>query len=131
MRVTAKEKLAGALVLIEGIGLAVLVIWQILAMLSGDTESLVSAIALVVLSAVFAAAVIAFGIATMRGISWGRSGGIVTQILILAVALGAVTGEFADPSVALMLAAPAVIVFVLLVIASRAAGARRDSDEAS
>ena len=48
------------------------------------------------LTAVGAAAVLAFAVAIWRGQSWGRSGGIVTQLLILAVALGAVTGAYAD-----------------------------------
>ncbi len=74
------------------------------------------------LTLVGAVAVLAFAVAIWRGRSWGRSGGIVTQVLILAVALGAATGAYAHPSTALILAVPAVAALVLLVLAARAAG---------
>lgn len=121
------------LVGLEGLGLVVLVVWQIMAIAAGDTESIDSAIALIALTLVGAAAVIAFAIAIWRGQSWGRSGGIVTQLLILAVALGAATGAFAEPVLALAIAAPAVVVFVLLVLAARHAGrtARQAADGAA
>ncbi|HKP08109.1 MAG TPA: histidine kinase [Microbacterium sp.] len=119
------------LVGLEGLGLAALTVREIVAIVSGDTGSIESAIALAVLTLVGAAAVIAFAFAIWRGQSWGRSGGIVTQLLILAVAFGAATGAFADPAVGLALAAPALVVLVLLVIAVRDAGraARRQRDE--
>ena len=97
-------------------------VWQLWALIAGDTDSLESAIALVVLTAIGAVAVVAFAVATWRGLSWGRSGGIVTQLLILAVALGAVTGVYAEPMIGLALAVPAVVTLVLLVIEVRAAG---------
>lgn len=52
----------------------------------------------------------------------GPLGGIVTQVLILAVALGAATGAYAHPLIGLALAVPALVTFVLLVLAARAAG---------
>jgi hypothetical protein len=113
---------AAILLLAEGAGLLGVAVWQALAWLSGDVESPVSTAALLVLTLVGAAALVAFGIAVLRGQSWGRSGGVVFQLLILAVALGAITGEFAHPGVALALAAPAVICLVLLVIVARRAG---------
>lgn len=123
------ERFAGALVAIEALGVAALVGWQVVALAAGDTVSLSSAIALVVLTAIAAVAVGAFAFAVFRGESWGRSGGIVVQLLLLAVALGAVTGTFADPGVALVLAAPAVVGLVMLVLAVRAAAARvREAD---
>ena len=118
------------LVGLEGLGLAALVAWQVAAIIGGDTESIESALALVVLTLVGAAAVLAFSVATWRGQSWGRSGGIVTQLLILAVALGAATGAFAEPALALAIAAPALVVLVLLVAATRdAARTARGSAE--
>lgn len=118
------------LVGLEGLGLIALTVWQVVAIVSGDTASIDSAVALVVLSAVGAAAVGAFAVAIWRGRSWGRSGSIVTQLLILAVALGAATGAYAEPAVALVIAAPAVVTLVLLVLAVREAG-RGAKDEAS
>ncbi|WP_169581629.1 MULTISPECIES: histidine kinase [Microbacterium] len=130
MRSNPVGRVASALVGVEGAGLVALAVWQVLAVVGGDTASIDSAIALIVLTAVGAAAVIAFAVAIWRGRSWGRSGAIVAQLLILAVALGAATGSYAAPSLALILAVPAIVVLVLLVLAVREAG--RDSrDEAS
>jgi hypothetical protein len=125
MRTSASGYAASIVVGIEGIGIAALVVWQILALVAGDTGSLASSIALVVLTAVGAVAVLAFAVAIWRDRSWGRSGGIVTQVLILAVALGAATGAYAEPT-----SAPAIVALVLLVFAVHAAG-RVAKDEAS
>lgn len=122
MRTSLSGRTAAVLVALEGAGLAALVVWQVVAIAGGDTDSIESAIALIVVTLIGAAAVIAFAVAIWRGQSWGRSGGIVTQLLILAVALGAATGAFAVPAVALELAAPAIAVLVLLVLAVRDAG---------
>ena len=102
--------------------------WQVVALIGGDTDSLVSSIALIVLTVIGAAAIGAFAVATARDVSAGRSGGIVTQLLILSVALGAVTGEWAAPQTALLIAAPAVVGLILLVLAVRAAAPRRRDD---
>ena len=112
---------AAVLLALEGVAIGALVVWQLAALLSGDTGSVDSAVALLVLTAIGAVALVAFGIAVWRGRSWGRSGGIVAQALILAVALGAATGDYAHPLTALTLAAPAAVVLVLLVLAARRA----------
>ncbi|MEZ3159993.1 histidine kinase [Microbacterium sp. BWT-B31] len=120
-------RVAAALVALEGLALLALLGWQIVAVVQGDTESIDSALALVVLSAVGAAAVCAFGVAIWRGRSWGRSGGIVTQALILAVALGAATGAYAHPLTGLAIAVPAIVTLALLILTARDAGrAARD-----
>src|SRR3954452_14637327 len=97
MRTKTVSRAASLLLGLEGLALVVLVVWQIAAVVSGDTDSLESAWALVALTLAAAAAVLAFAVAVWRGRSWGRSGGIVTQILILAVALGAATGVYGHP----------------------------------
>ncbi|TQJ32677.1 histidine kinase [Microbacterium sp. SLBN-146] len=122
MRTGTVERIAGVLVGAEGLALVGIVVWQLAAIAAGDTGFIASAIALVVLTLVGAVAVIAFSVAIVRGRSWGRSGGIVTQLLILAVALGAATGAYAHPLIGLALAVPALVTFVLLVFAARAAG---------
>ncbi|MFV0372722.1 histidine kinase [Microbacterium sp.] len=126
MNLSRSEVWAALLVGAEGIGVLALAAWQLVALVSGDVESISSAIALEVLTLVGGIAVIAFGVGIGRGVSWARSGGIVTQLLILAVALGALTGSYAHPAVAAGLAAPAVLVLGLLVAGSRAAARRRD-----
>lgn len=129
MRTNLSGRVAAIVVGLEGIGVAALAVWQFAALLSGDTGSIESAIALVVLTVVGAAAVLAFAVAIWQGHSWGRSGGIVTQLLILAVALGAATGAYADPGIALVLATPAIVGLVLLVLAVRDAGRAARGDD--
>jgi hypothetical protein len=114
MSTAALSRIAAIIVLLEGAGLAVLTGWQAVAIVSGDTDSLTSALALVVLSAIVTVAVLAFGVAIWRGQSWGRSGAIVVQLMILAVAIGALTGAFAHPLIAVALAVPALVALVLV-----------------
>ena len=122
MRTNTAAKAAAVLVGLEGGALIALAVWQTMAIASGDTAALDSAIALLVLTVVGIVTVVAFAVAIWRGRSWGRSGAIVTQVLILAVALGAATGAYAHPSTALILAVPALVTLVLLIIAVRDAG---------
>ncbi|KEP75696.1 histidine kinase [Microbacterium sp. SUBG005] len=120
---------AAALLGLEAIGILALAGWQTVALIGGDTDSVVSSIALIVLTVIGAAIVAAFAVATARDVSAGRSGGIVTQLLVLSVAIGAITGEWASPGIALLIALPAVIGLVLLVLAVRAAAPRRRDDD--
>ncbi|WP_460774878.1 histidine kinase [Microbacterium sp. GXF7504] len=119
------ERLAGVLVTLEGIGVGALAVWQVVELIAGNTDSVTSALALLVLTVVGAAIVIAFGLGTLRDQGWARSGGIVTQLLILAVAGGAATGAYAHPAIGAALAVPAIVVLVLLIAAVSAAGKRR------
>lgn len=130
MPTTGAARVAAVLVALESVGLFAVVAWQIAALAGGDTDSPTSAIALIVLTAAGAALLAAFAVAVWRGRSWGRSGGIVAQVLILAVALGAATGAYAHPITGLVLAVPAVTTLVALVLAARRAGPRRE-DQAS
>ena len=89
---------AAALLGLEALGILALAGWQIVALIGGDTDSVVSSIALIVLTVIGAAIVGAFGVATVRDVSAGRSGGFVTQLLILSVAIVAFTWEWAAPT---------------------------------
>lgn len=131
MRTTPIERTAAAFLLLEGLGVAALSVWELVALVTGDTGSVSSAIALLVLTLIGAVAVLAFGASVARGVSWGRSGGVVTQLLILSVAGGSLTGETAQPQIAVLLAIPAVIGLVLLISASRAAGRRARATDAA
>jgi hypothetical protein len=125
-------RLSAAVVLfLEATGVAVLLAWQVMAMVAGDIVSVPSASALAVLTLVGAFAVGAFAVGTARGRSWGRSGGIVIQALILAVALGELTGEEANPLLAALIAAPALLGGALLFLAVREAGKQGSEPEAS
>lgn len=129
MRITPVERLAAIILGAEAVVLLALAGWELVALVSGDTESVSSSIALLVLTALGAAALVAFAAAVWRGASWGRSGGIVAQLLTLAVALGAISGEDPQFGIAAAIAVPAVIGFVALVASARVAGRRvRESD---
>ncbi|QKJ19975.1 histidine kinase [Microbacterium hominis] len=110
---------AATLLGVEAAGLLAIAVWQVVALVGGDVASLPSALALIVITLVGVTAVASFAYGAARGLSWGRSGGIVTQLLILAVALGALTGAYAAPGIALALAAPAVVTLVALVLSAR------------
>ena len=126
MPTTALERLAAGLLALEALAVLAIAGWEVVALVGGDTDDARSAIALIVLTVVAAVVVGAFAVGVLRGHSWARSGGIVTQVLILAVALGALTGPAPSPLLALALAVPAVAVFVVIALAARAAAARRD-----
>ncbi|MDJ1112975.1 histidine kinase [Microbacterium dauci] len=130
MRTTAIERVAAVFLALEAIGVVALTAWELVALLRGDTAAVSSSIALLVLTLVVAAALAAFAVAVWRGGSWGRSGGIVAQLLILAIAGGTLTGPDAAPATAAAIAAPGVLGFVLLVAASRAAGPRTQRERA-
>jgi hypothetical protein len=131
MPTTLLARVASVIVALEAIGVLAVAVWQVVAVAGGDTDSAVSSIALLVLTVVGAVAVGAFAVGIWRGLSWGRSGGIVTQLLVIAVAVGAMTGAGADPLLAIGLIVPALVVFVLLILVIRRAGAdRTDDDEA-
>ena len=128
MPITPVERVAAALLALEGLALLIVAGWEVVALVGGDVEDVGSSIALIVLTVVGAAAVLAFAVATARGQSWGRSGGIVTQLLVLAVALGAVTGPAPSISFAVVIAVPAIVGLVVLFAAARHAGTRRRTD---
>jgi len=123
MRTHHAAVVAAVIVGLEGLGLVALAAWQVIALVMGDIGYVPTAFALLALTIIGAAAVTAFAVGIARDRSWGRSGGIVTQVLILAVALGAATGAYANPLTALALAAPAAVALVFLLAAARQAAA--------
>lgn len=128
MTTTTAERIGSAILALEALAVLVVTGWEIVALITGDTDDPVSSIALIVLTAIGAVALVAFAVAVWRGHSWGRSGGIVSQLLILAVALGAITGPTPSVSTALVTAIPAAIGLVALVVAARTVAARRDDE---
>ncbi|MDT3330593.1 histidine kinase [Microbacterium sp. KSW-18] len=124
MRTTRIERIAAGWLALEALGILILVVWELVALLRGDSGSVGSSIALLVLTAVGAAALGAFAVAVWRDGSWGRSGGVVAQLLVLSIALGTLTGEGADTRLAATIAGPAIVGLVVLIAAARAAGRR-------
>lgn len=126
MTTTTAERIGSAILALEALAVLVVTGWEIVALITGDTDDPVSSIALIVLTAIGAVALVAFAVAVWRGHSWGRSGGIVSQLLILAVALGAITGPNPSVPTALATAIPAAIGMVALFFAARTAARRGD-----
>lgn len=124
MRTTQVERIAAGWLALEAVGILILAVWELVALLRGDSDSVASSLALLVLTVIGAAAVAGFAVAVWRGGSWGRSGGVVVQLLVLSIALGTLTGEGADVRLAAAIAVPAAVGLVLLIAAARAAGAR-------
>jgi len=130
MRTNPAARVAAAVLGLQALGILALAVWQVVALGEGDTVSIASGIALIVLTLIGAVAVGAFAVGVARGASWSRSGGIVTQLLILAVALGAATGGYAHPLIGLAIAAVGVVGLVPLILDVRRANAERRDDDA-
>ncbi|MGO2090939.1 MAG: histidine kinase [Microbacterium gubbeenense] len=119
---TPAVRLASVLLAIEAVAVVILAGWQVVELVASEPASIATSIALVVMTLVAAFALFAFARGVWDGRSWGRSGGIVAQVLIFAVALGSVQGGAGHWGIAALLAAPAVLTFVVLIFASRPAG---------
>jgi len=83
--------IAAGILTLEGIALGVIGLIQLFALGSGDVTSVASGIALIVLTLIGAAGLLAFAYGTLRRASWARSGGVLFQVLAIALALAALT----------------------------------------
>ncbi len=113
---------AAAVLAAEGAALTVFALIELFGLGAGDAASLPTAIALIVLTLIGAAALFAFAAGVRGGRSWARSGGIVFQVLAIAIALASLTVQ---PVVWLFVFAvglPAVLGFALLIGSARAEG---------
>jgi len=115
---------AAAVLALEGAALTIVAMVEIFGLSAGEAASLPTAIALIVLTLIGAAALFAFAVGTRRGRTWARSGGVVLQVLALALALASLTVQPVLWTFVLGVGAPALIGLVLLV-----ASARRESIE--
>lgn len=121
---------AAAVLGLEAAALLVVTLMEVFGLSSGAATSLPSALGLIGLSAIGALGLAALAVAVLRGRSFGRSGGMVVQILAIAVALSAI-GVRPFPAVfVLSLLIPGVLGAVLLLVLTRRAGAeaRRGAD---
>lgn len=115
---------AAAVLALEGAALTGVALVELFDLGAGDAASLPTAIALIALTLIGAAALFAFAVGTRRGRTWARSGGVVLQILALALALASLTVQPVLWAFVLGVGAPALVGFILLI-----ASARRESIE--
>lgn len=76
-------------------------------------NSLASALALIVITALAAAWLVAIVVNLVRGRAWVRAAAIVWQVLQIAVAIGCFQGVFAQPAIGWLLLVPALVAVVL------------------
>jgi hypothetical protein len=102
------------MVALEGIFVGALAARLGLALLSGDTRSLVTSIALFALVAAAAIWIIFVALNLFRGKRWARSAGVFWQLVQLAVASGSFSGQFGSQAIGWALILPSVLILALL-----------------
>ncbi|WP_341957064.1 hypothetical protein [Microbacterium sp. LWH13-1.2] len=115
---------AAAVLAAEGAALIVFALIELVGLGAGDAASLPTALALIVLTLIGAGALVAFAIGTRSGRSWARSGGIVFQVLALALALASLTLQPIAWVFTFAVGIPALLGFVLLLASTRAENQR-------
>lgn len=124
MRSPALARAAAAVLALEGLALIVFALIELIGLGAGDAASLPTALALIVLTLLGAAALIAFAVGANGGHSWARSGGIVFQVLAVALALASLTIQPVQWLFTLAVGVPGALGFALLVASARAENAR-------
>ena len=127
LRSPAVATAAAVVLALEGAALVVFAIIELFGLGAGQATSPATAIALIVLTLIGAAALFAFAVGTRRGRTWARSGGVVLQILALALALASLTAPPVVWMFVFGVGVPALVGLVLLVATSRREG-RPESD---
>jgi len=125
MRASKLTVAASTLLALEGAALIVVALVEVFGLSAGDAALLPSALALVVLTVIGGAGLVGLGLAVLRGRSWGRSGGMVLQIIAVAMAMSALGVRPFPALFVLALAIPGVAGAVLLFLVSRREGPSR------
>jgi len=89
-------------------------IYLVVELLTATPDSLASAVALTVLTAIAAVWLGFIATNVLRGRAWTRGAAIVVQVLQGAVAIGCFQGILAQPAIGWLLLIPALVVLVLL-----------------
>ncbi|MBO0980537.1 hypothetical protein [Microbacterium sp. SD291] len=120
MRAPRLALAAAAVLAAEGAALVVFALIEMVGLGAGDAASLPTALALIVLTLIGAAALFAFAVGTRAGRSWARSGGVVFQVLAVALALAALTLQPVSWPFVIGVGLPGVLCFALLIASARA-----------
>lgn len=91
MRPSGPALAAAAILTIEGIALGAVCAIELVALGAGQASSTIGGLALIVLTLIAAVALVAFAYGVLKRLSWARSGGILLQVLALALALASLT----------------------------------------
>ena len=126
MRSPALALSAAAVLAIEGAALVVFAIIELFGLGAGQAAFLPTAIALIALTLIGAGALFAFAFGTLRGRTWARSGGVVLQVIAVAIALAALTVPPVPWLFVLGVGMPGLCGFVLLIALSRRAARAED-----
>ena len=105
-----------AVVAAEFLGVLALAVVLLVELVTVPAASFGTAIALLVLAALLAVALGAVLRGVWRGRAWVRAAGVVFQVLLFAVGVGALQGAFAQPEWGWPLVAVGVLGFVLFVV---------------
>lgn len=124
MRASKLTVAASTLLALEGAALLVVALVEVFGLSAGDAVLLPSALALIALTVIGGAGLIGLGVAVFRGRSWGRSGGMVLQIIAVAMAMSALGVRPFPVLFFLALAIPGAVGAVLLFLVSRSEGPR-------
>lgn len=117
---------AAFLVLVlEGAGLAIIALLELFGLGAGDAASIPTGVALVVLTLIGAGALVAFGFGVRRGRSWARSGGVVLQVLAIALGLASLTLQPIPWLFTAGVGLPGVVGLALLIASARREGAEQ------
>ncbi|WP_295012270.1 hypothetical protein [uncultured Microbacterium sp.] len=132
MRVSRLTLAATAILAAEALALLVIALVELSGLGSGDAASLPSGLGLIGLTVVGAIGIGALSFAVWKGRSFGRSGGMVVQILAVLTALSSLGVRPFPLGFVLALAVPGAVGAVLLFLLSRREGAanRRRADQA-
>ncbi|GAT72699.1 hypothetical protein [Microbacterium hydrocarbonoxydans] len=125
MRAPRLALAAAAVLAAEAVALAVFALIELVGLGAGDAASLPTALALIVLTLLGAVALAAFAFGTRAGRSWARSGGVVFQVLAVALALAALTLQPVPWVFVVAVGLPGLVAFGLLIASARAEAAPR------
>jgi hypothetical protein len=123
MRRSGPATLAAGVLALEGAALTAITLVELFAFGSGDASSPASGVALIVLTLIGAAALFAFAFGTLRRASWARSGGILFQVLAIALALASLSIQPTPWLFAVVIGGSGVIGLALLIAVVRRDGA--------
>ena len=122
--------LAVGLIALEGLFVGALAAQLGLSVVTGNTRSLVSSLALFALVAGAAIWVIFIAINLWRGRRWARSAGFFWQLVQLAIATGSFGGQFGSQAIGWALVMPSLAVMIAL-LSKKVVAATMDSAESS